>query len=98
MANGHGGKRPGAGRKPVVVEEYRAKMQRLLMETVAEEDARDIVRSAVYAAARGDPDARKWLGPYVFGAPPKEVQVTGAGGGAIVVRVTYADEPITGSV
>jgi hypothetical protein len=87
-----GGARPGAGRKPWKVEEYRAKMQRLLMETVAEDDAQAIVRAAVRDAKDGNPDARKWLGPYVFGNPPKEVQVTGEGGGPLGVEVVYRDE------
>lgn len=90
MANGHGGRRPGAGRKPVVVEEYRAKMQRLLMEAVTDDDARGIARTAIQAAKQGDADARKWLGPYVFGAPPKEVTVHG--GEALRVEVAFVDE------
>ena len=96
MANGHGGKRPGAGRKPVVVEEYRAKMQRLLMETVDEAAAVGIVLAAVRDAQSGDADARKWLGPYVFGAPPKDVQITGAGGGPVLVRLIRVNETIGG--
>lgn len=85
-----GGPRPGSGRKPVVVEQARARMQALLLEIVDEAAARGIIASAVAKAKDGDPDARKWLGPYVFGAPPKEVTVHGGEG--LRVEVAFVDE------
>lgn len=78
----------------MVVEEYRAKMQRLLMETVDEVAATAIVLTAIRAATEGDSDARKWLGPYVFGTPPKEVRLTGDADAPLRVMVAYVNETI----
>ena len=91
MANGHGGSRPNAGRKPKRTEQYQVKMRAIIEETVTAQDWRDVVKMALQDAKDGDKDARRWLAPWVVGAEPKEVTVKGDEDAPMVVRVEYCD-------
>lgn len=70
----HGGKRPGAGRKPYSVEVYRRRMEEVLLGRVSEDEWIAIVAAAIRQATEGDAAARQWLSDRVMGkvrdAPP----------------------------
>ena len=44
-----------------------------------------IILKAAEQALRGDAQARKWLSDNIIGPPTQRTEITGAGGGAIVV-------------
>jgi hypothetical protein len=56
---------------------------------VTPDDWRDIIQSAKDQAKRGDTAARAWLTPWLVGAEPKEVVVSG--GNALRIEVAYVD-------
>lgn len=90
--NGHGGARPGAGRKARATEDYQGAMRGVFETRVTPSAWAAVIDRALEQAQLGDDRARAWLTPWLVGAEPKEVTVTGAGG--FNVRVTYADEAI----
>lgn len=73
MANGHGGHRPGSGRKKLETKVYQATRRDQLQAVVTDEDWEQIVRKAVEDAKTGDYVARSWLTPYVAGKVPEEI-------------------------
>ena len=94
MANGHGGRRPGAGRKTQKAQDYQTDMRAIFHQVVTPERWQRIVSVAASYAEAGDKDARKWLAPWVVGAEPHETVVKGDVDQPleIVVRYTGADE------
>ncbi|MGI8422987.1 MAG: hypothetical protein ACR2NO_02525 [Chloroflexota bacterium] len=74
-----GGRRPGAGRPPSPVLDYRREMQARLQEIVSPADVDAIVKKAVEQAAQGDHNARAWLAPYILGKPPEDVRLHHSG-------------------
>lgn len=80
-----GGKRPGAGRKPSDVEQYRREMERTLLAGVTEGDWHAVVAKALAQAKEGDAGARQWLSDRVMGKVRDKVDVEQQG--EIVVRV-----------
>jgi len=84
MANGHGGarpntggKRPGAGRPTKTTESYQAQMRGVFADVVRQRDWEIVVRSALARAQAGDPKAREWLGQWIVGKVPDEVNHEG---------------------
>lgn len=71
MANGHGGARPGSGRKGRTTISYQNRMVALVQNTVTEEIWQKVIVKAAEQAIEGDDRARQWLTPWVLGAPPK---------------------------
>lgn len=75
MANGHGGKRAGSGRKPQVVKDWQGRNLLILQSVLGEDSIRKIADTLRQHLEAGDPDAwRVGLG-YLFGAVPKQVNV-----------------------
>lgn len=87
MPAGHGGKRPGSGRKPRDVADWRRRMEQTLASLVSEDDVAHVVNGWLLELKAGNKDAL-WLVPYLFGRVPAEVkqEVTGAGGGPLRVQ------------
>lgn len=90
MANGHGGRRPGAGRKPKDIAEWRRKMEKVFASRISEDDAEQIVDRWVARAKAGDP-ASLWLIDRIFGKLRDESKVTHEQTGGVRVEVVYAD-------
>lgn len=77
MAKGHGGPRPGAGRKKAETVDYQVTMRAQFEAAVTPDDWREIITEAVGKAKAGDSSARAWLTPWLVGAEPREVTVRG---------------------
>lgn len=63
----------------------------IMLSACTVDDWRAICVKAVEQAKRGNPVARKWLSDYIIGPPVERKEVTGAGGGPLLV-VNW-DEP-----
>lgn len=87
MANGHGGRRPGAGRPPSEARSYQARMRAIFEERVRPEDWQKIVDVAMAQAKSGDKAAREWLAAWIVGKVPDEVKQTGT----VELKVTADD-------
>ena len=87
MANGHGGWRPGAGRKSSQTQTYQASRRTQLQQIVTDEDWAEVVKKAVEQAKSGDYVARAWLSPYVAGKPPEEIHLAGAEGDPLEIVI-----------
>lgn len=80
MPNGHGGPRPGAGRKSKKTQDYQATMRAMVEEVVTPEDWQQVLLVNLARAKSGDGDSRKFLEPWVMGRVPEEANVNVAGG------------------
>ncbi len=80
-----GGRRLGAGRKSKSTLEYQAKMRDIFAEIVTADEWSKVVQVALDFAKAGNKDARAWLTPWVIGAEPKEVKLTGDEAAPLVV-------------
>lgn len=74
MANGHGGRRPGAGRPRKKDVEFRQSMRDLFEEVVTSDAFRNVIRTALARAQAGDDAARRWISDWVIGKVPDEVK------------------------
>ena len=90
MANGHGGARPGAGRKRKNTEQYQIHMREIMLGVVTPERWQRVCEVALSCAEDGNKDARAWLAPWVVGAVPQEVKHIGDADNPIEMRVTVA--------
>lgn len=70
MSNGHGGARPGAGRKP---KEQLAELAELLNEAWPEHERIATIQHHAMLAAAGDRHAFKLLMAYAYGTPVQHV-------------------------
>ena len=87
MANGHGGARPGAGRKRKETTDEQASRRSVVMSVLSEARLRKIVERDVKAAEAGETyRVDRWL-PYVLGSPKQEIDLTGD----TIIRVEYVD-------
>ncbi len=77
MANGRGGKRPGAGRKPKQVKDWQASNLAILHSVFAPDDVKIAAQALREALKAGDPMAWRYGLSYVFGPPPKELILKG---------------------
>lgn len=84
-----GGARPGAGRKSAKTEKYQAARRAQVEALVTPEEWAAVLRGQVKQAQKGNVKAFNALAPWVMGAVPQSVEVTGDG--HIRVEVTYAD-------
>ena len=50
-------------------------MRNLIQEAASKDEALAIIKSVITKAKDGDMDAVRWIGPYIFGAPPKQPDV-----------------------
>lgn len=75
MANGHGGKRNGAGRKKAAINDYQAKMRAIVADTVRPKDWETVILTSLAQAQAGDKSAREWLADWVMGKVPDEINV-----------------------
>lgn len=89
MANGHGGRRPGAGRKSSETVEIQESRRGTFLRVVTDERWQKIVEKAAEQAESGDPIARQWMTPYVAGKVPDELKLRQDG--KVVVEVVYLD-------
>ena len=64
----------------------------ITLSTVTYKEWGQIVQKAVDQAKRGNHQARKFLADYILGPPPQRHEITGAGGGAIIVDWDAANQ------
>lgn len=83
MANGHGGKRVGAGRK---TKAETLELDRILNECATEDDIKELFRVLIKNGKRGNINAIMAFMAYKYGKPKERHEITGADGGAIVVK------------
>jgi hypothetical protein len=76
LADGWGGRRPGAGRKTRTTAEEQASRRDVVLRVVTTKRWAEVVLGMVAKAASGDAKAFAELAPYVMGAKPKELTVT----------------------
>ena len=81
-----GGARRGAGRKP---KEQSEELQSLLDKGWPEAARLKVIRKMASKAAAGDVKAATLLMAYGYGKPIETKQLTGEGGGPVVLRVKY---------
>ena len=85
MANGHGGKREGAGRKGRA---HELGLIKLLDECVNEDDRRKLFGVLKEKSLKGDMRAIELLLSYLYGKPKQSVDMT-SGGETIITGITY---------
>lgn len=66
-------------------------MRDIITEIVTPDEWRKVVGVTLDFAKAGNSDARRWLGPWVIGAEPKEVKLTGDDEQPLKVIVEYVD-------
>lgn len=64
-----------------------ARFLEITLQTVTFEDWTQVVSKAKEQAKRGDSVARKWLSDYLIGPPIQRQEITGEGGGPMVVNI-----------
>lgn len=85
MANGHGGRRPGAGQKKKTTEEQQQRNRDLVMSVVSDDDLVKMTKTAMAQSQDGDPAARNWISSYCLGNPKNEHDVNLKGTVTIVL-------------
>jgi hypothetical protein len=86
-----GGARPGAGRKKKDTKVLQIANREVVLAQVDAAALRLMVDGIVAEAANGNAKAFAAIAPYLLGSPGQEIQVTGAGGGPLKVKVIYDD-------
>lgn len=76
MANGHGGARPGAGRKRKATVVEQASRRSVVLEVIDDEEWRETVQ-AWLLLARETPSVIYPLLPYLLGSPKQEIKLSG---------------------
>lgn len=90
-SSGHGGARPGAGRKPMYGgEEVTRKMRRKFNEYVTEEEIEAIIAGAVADAMNGKEGMQKFVLEQIFGKATQRQEHSGADGQPLVVALAEA--------
>lgn len=87
-----GGKRAGAGRKSAATQDYQATMRGVVEQVVTAPRWRAAIEGMLVQIAEGNAKAFSALAPYVMGAAPKEIRVSGDG--PLRLEVVYVDRPI----
>jgi len=77
MANGHGGRRPGSGRKRRETLEEQQTRRDLLLKVISPSKWECIVQQVVEKVEAGDIYAILPYLPYLLGSPKQEINVTG---------------------
>ena len=80
MANGHGGHRPGAGRKKQSTKDAQATRRSIFLDVFSEEETRETALAMLEKVKSGDPKAFVAVAPYFLGKEPDEVDVKVTGG------------------
>ena len=92
MANGHGGARPGAGRKNEETRATQLANRQVMLEEVTDEDLRIVARAMVERAKAGDDKAFRAFMAYVLGSPESELTVKGDASAPLTIEVVYVDQ------
>ena len=83
-----GGKRPGAGRKPMYGgEEVTRKMRRKFCDYITEEEIEAVMASAIADAMNGKPEMVRFVLDQVFGKATQRQEHTGADGASLVFQI-----------
>ena len=85
FVKGNGG---GPGRPP---KEREIRYYEIMQTACTFKEWRAICQKAVDQAKRGDATARKWLTDYLVGTAPQKHEITGEGGGPLVI-INWDDE------
>lgn len=81
MANGHGGARPGAGRKKASTKEAQQCRRDIILDVFTPEETRAAAEAILLRIkTTGDPKAFGSIAPFIFGKEPDEVDVKISGG------------------
>jgi hypothetical protein len=96
MARGHGGARPGAGRKSKTTAERQDSNLSIALAKADPEAVEGMVASMIAEAQGGNVKAFLALAPYLFGSPAQRHEVAGADGGPIVFSLHLGDAEPTG--
>lgn len=84
----HGGARPGAGRKSKAEE---AGLKDLLDACITTADRKKLFNKLKEKALAGEDFAMQLLLAYIYGKPVQRQEISGDGGGELVIRVIYGD-------
>ena len=87
----HGGARPGAGRKPKIVEDAQ---QSVLARVFNEKEEELSVKAMIRQAKKGDVAAFNTLMDRKYGKVPQQQIMTGANDGPIIVAATTGQEAL----
>lgn len=93
MANGHGGARPGAGRKP---DSFQVLWNAAAKKVVTAAQMENLVRSTLETALTGDVSAQKLMYDRLLGKVPDKVEMTGEEGGPLTVKIVFEERSLTG--
>lgn len=74
MANGHGGARPGAGRKKQTTKEAQQTRRDIFIDVFSPEETREAALALLERVKTGDPKAFAAVAPYFLGKPPDELK------------------------
>jgi hypothetical protein len=91
VANGHGGRRPGAGRKSKPTEERQARFRAITERVITESEWEAMVLGQVQEAKNGNVAAFRELAPWVVGRVPEETDLTVKGGVTIFLPERKAE-------
>jgi hypothetical protein len=85
MANGHGGARPGAGRKKQSTLQQQQARRDVLLEVFSPEAVREAAEALLVRMKTGDTQAWAQAAPYIFGSPRQETKHEVAVAGAVQI-------------
>lgn len=89
MANGHGGRRPNAGRKSKAEE---MGLAALLDKCFTQRDRKALFLALKRKALQEDDmESMKLILAYLYGKPTEKREVTGADGGPMVIEIRYTN-------
>lgn len=93
MANGHGGARPGAGRKKQSTKEAQQVRRDIYLDVFSPEETRETALAMLEKVKSGDPKAFAAVAPYFLGKEPDELKadVTVKGGVTIFLPERKAE-------
>lgn len=92
MANGHGGARPGAGRKKGTTKEAQQCRRDIILDVFTPDETRAAAEALLARIKKdGDPVAFGKVAPFVFGKEPDELDVKVSGGVTIFLPERNAD-------
>lgn len=74
MANGHGGARPGSGRKRKDTQEHQANRRDVLLDVFTAEEWREIAKEVRSQAKGGNIGVMLPYLPYLLGSPKQEIE------------------------
>lgn len=86
----HGGRRPGAGRKPKEVE---TDLADLLQRIFTPQDREKVFRRLIADSTSGDHKATGLLLAYAYGKPTERVEISGRDGGPVPITTIEVVKP-----